>query len=154
MISKLRAATSRTPVKARTVDVAVKKLAARAQGYVGSSAFEGARQSGKILGGVVQTARELQRATSRDFKQIRSGLRAGNDAAVRLAVGGVGARLGLKLPDLSRLSGWGSVGALGGALGHPVGDTFTHHSLRGVMKVCAARANPINDPDPSNTRVF
>lgn len=150
MISKVRAPP--TPARPSTVDVAVKKLAARASGYVGSSAFEVAKRSGKVLGGVAQTAPEVRRATARDFKQILSGLRKGNDASVRLGVSEVGARLGLKLPELSRLSGWHAVGALGTALGHSTKATFNPRDFHGVQEV-ATKSRSINDPDPSNGRL-
>jgi hypothetical protein len=149
MISRVRA--EPRPVKTSPVDVAVKKLQARAKDYVANSAFEGSKKKG--IGGVPQDSREARRNISRDFKQIQSGLKTGNDALVRHTVGELGARLGVKLPDLSSHTGWHAVGELGGALGHSIRDTFSHKDLRHVMHVCAARSGPINDPDPSNTRI-
>jgi hypothetical protein len=151
MISKVRS--PRSPVQTSTADVAVKKLANRAKGYVANSAFEGSKQAGKVLGGVVHSAAEARRGIARDFKQIRGDLKQGNHASVRVAVGGIGARLGVKLPDLSRADGWGAIRALGTAVGHQVKDVFSHGDFHGVMKMCSARVGKINDPDPSNGRI-
>ena len=143
MISKI--APRRAPVRSESVGTAVKKLAARAEGYAQRSGFDGARRAGAAIG------KGVRRETMEDINQIKQGLRRGNAAAVKVGVASTAARLDLKLPDLSRLTAWGAFGALGTALGHIMLDPLRPN--RGDFKAVMSLAGRINDPDPSNGRV-
>ncbi len=131
---------------ARPATAAAKKPTAGAPGYPGKSSFDAVKAPGQV---------SLRRATSSALKDIKQGLRSANDAAVRIGVGTAAAGLGLKLPDLSRKTGWESFGALGTALGHTMKDAFHPNpaDYRDVRKRALALTRPINDPDPSNGRV-
>ena len=154
MISKIAA--RRPPVSSQSVGTAAKKLAQRAAGYADKSAFEGVKQTrqaiGKAVGGV-REQRQARRQTLADFDDIKRGLRTGNSPAVKVAVAATAARLDVKLPNLTSLSGWGAVGALGSAVGHVMKDplAFNRDDFKGVMKLAAGVR--INDPDPSNGRL-
>ncbi|MBS1153815.1 MAG: hypothetical protein H6Q89_5513 [Myxococcaceae bacterium] len=151
MISKIPP--RRSPVRAQAASTAAKKLAARATGYAQKSSFETVKKVGQAIGKVAGGVREARRDTMRDFKDIKRGLRTGNDPAVKVGVASTSARLNLKLPDLAPLTGWGAFGKLGDALGHVMRDrlNFNRDDYRGVMKMASGR---INDPDPSNGRVL
>lgn len=143
-----------TAAASTRVRAATKKPAAQATGHTGKSGFDAA--AAKVGGAVRARAGSVAREVSKNFIGIKRGLRAGDDASVRAGVSATGDRLKLTLPDLSRLTGWGAFGALGGALGHKLFDAtrFNRPDYRHVMHLARAAGGKINDPDPSNGRVF
>ncbi len=138
------------PKPVGSVQQTVKKQPAKKAGFADTSAFEagaakvgGAAKGGRIGGSV-------NREISRDFLGIKRGLRSGDDAAVKLGIGALAQRLGVKLPEGAK-TGWDAVGALGKALGHVMADAtkFNRDDYRHVMKLARAQGGKINDPDPS-----
>lgn len=135
---------------AGSVKQTVKKEAAKKTGFAEKSGFEaGVRKAGAAAKGA-RIGGSVNREISRDFLGIKRGLRAGDDTAVKLGVGALAQRLGLKLPDGAK-TGWDAVGALGKALGHGMADAtkFNRDDYRHVMKLARAQGGKINDPDPS-----
>lgn len=149
MISKIP---PRSPAAARTESVGAgeKKVATRSPGYTGNSSFEPALKRPGISR-PLEGARSERRETKANLREIKLGLRTGNDTALKAGIAAAGARLKVALPDLNPLSGWGAFGALGTALGHVMKDplVFNRDDFRGVMKLAGGK---INDPDPSNGR--
>lgn len=134
-----------------TVKATVKKEAVKKTGYAEKSGFDaGVKKVGGAIGGR-RIGGSVNREISRDFLGIKRGLRGGDDAAVKSAVGTLAQRLKLALPDTSKLTGWGAFGALGKVLGHTLGDpgTFNRDDYRHVMHLARAAGGKINDPDPS-----